>query len=134
MEKTILSKKEPERSLLVAISKTGGRGSSGRITSWQKGGGTRQMYRLVDFGQEHIGVAGKVLALEYDPYRNAFIILIQYEDGKKGYLIAPQDIKAGDEIMCQEKAEVKPGNTMMIQKIPPSSCRMKIRRHSGTGK
>src|SRR3989338_10638956 len=111
--KIVLSKKEPEKSLLVAISNTGGRGSSGRITSWQKGGGMRQMYRLVDFGQEHMGVKGKISAVEYDPYRNAHIVLIQYEDGKKGYLIAPQDIKAGDEIMCQEKAEVKPGNRMM---------------------
>ena len=131
--KTVLSKKEPERSLLVSISKTGGRGSSGRITSWQKGGGMRQMYRLVDFGQEHMGVKGKVLALEYDPYRNAFIILIQYEDGKKGYLVAPDGIIVGDEIVCQEKAEIKPGNRMILENIPIGTVVYNVELDPGRG-
>lgn len=115
---SLLSKKQPERSLLVSVNKTGGRASSGRITSWQKGGGMRQMYRLVDFGQEHVGVKGQVSSIEYDPHRNAFIALIQYEDGKKGYLIAPQDLKAADEIICQDKAQVRPGNRMRLENIP----------------
>jgi len=131
--KTLLSKKEPERSLLISINKTGGRGSSGRITSWQKGGGMRQMYRLIDFGQEHMEKKGKVLALEYDPYRNAFIVLIQYEDGKKGYLIAPQDIAVGDEIVCQEKSEIKPGNRMLLENIPIGTVVYNVELEPGRG-
>ena len=65
----------------------------------------RQMYRLVDFGQEHLGVKGKVSSVEYDPHRNAFITLIQYEDGTKGYLIAPHDVKVGDEIIVNNSTE-----------------------------
>lgn len=131
--KTVLSKKAPERSLLMSISKTGGRASSGRITSWQKGGGMRQMYRLVDFGQEHMGVKGKVLAIEYDPYRNAFLSLIQYEDGKKGYLIAPQDINVGDGVVCSEKAEIKPGNRMMLENIPIGTMVYSVELEPGRG-
>ena len=131
--KIVLSKKEPEKSLLVAISNTGGRGSSGRITSWQKGGGMRQMYRLVDFGQEHMGVKGKISAVEYDPYRNAHIVLIQYEDGKKGYLIAPQDITPGDEILCQENAEIKPGNRMLLENIPIGTMVYNVELEPGRG-
>ena len=93
----------------------------------------RQMYRLVDFGQEHMGVKGKVLAIEYDPYRNAFIALVQYEDGKKGYLIAPQDINAGDGVVCIEKAEVKPGNRMMLENIPIGTMVYNIELEPGRG-
>lgn len=91
------------------------------------------MYRLVDFGQEHMGVKGKVLAIEYDPYRNAFISLIQYEDGKKGYLIAPQGINAGDEIVCRQTAEVKPGNRMMLENIPIGTMVYNVELEPGRG-
>lgn len=93
----------------------------------------RQMYRLVDFGQEHAGVKGKVLAIEYDPYRNAFIMLVQYEGGKKGYLIAPQDINVGDEVICQEKAEIKPGNRMMLENIPIGTMVYNVELEPGQG-
>lgn len=93
----------------------------------------RQMYRLVSFGQEHMGKKGRVLALEYDPYRNAFIVLVQYEDGTKGYLIAPQDIKVGDEVLCQEKAEVKPGNRMMLENIPIGTMVYNVELEPGRG-
>lgn len=93
----------------------------------------RQMYRLVDFGQEHMGQKGKVLGIEYDPYRNAFIALIQYEDGKKGYLIAPQDVKAGDEVLCSEKTEIKPGNRMMLENIPIGTMVYNVELEPGRG-
>lgn len=93
----------------------------------------RQMYRLVDFGQEHMNVTGKVLAIEYDPYRNAFIALVRYEDGKKGYLIAPQNINAGDEILCKEKTEVKPGNRMMLENIPIGAMVYNVELEPGRG-
>ena len=130
---SVLSKKQPERSLLVSLHKTGGRGSSGRITSWQKGGGMRQMYRLVDFGQEHLGQKGKVSSIEYDPHRNAFIALIQYEDGQKGYILCPQDLKGGDEIVCEDKAEVKPGNRMRLENIPIGTMVYNIELEPGRG-
>lgn len=113
-----LSKKGPEKSLLLSLKKTGGRNSQGRITSWQRGGGTRKIWRIIDFGQEHMGVQGKVSAVEYDPNRNAFIALISYQNGAKGYLLAPEGLKVEDEILCAEKAEVKLGNRMKISNIP----------------
>jgi large subunit ribosomal protein L2 len=91
------------------------------------------MYRLVDFGQEHLGQKGKVLSIEYDPYRNAFIALIHYEDGKKGYILCPQDVKAGDEIVCEDKAEVKPGNRMRLENIPIGTMVYNIELDPGRG-
>ena len=91
------------------------------------------MYRLVDFGQEHLGVKGKVSAIEYDPHRNAFIALIQYEDGTKGYSICPQDVKVADEIVCQDKAEVKPGNRMRLENIPIGAMVYNIELDPGLG-
>ncbi|OHA64013.1 MAG: 50S ribosomal protein L2 [Candidatus Wildermuthbacteria bacterium RIFCSPHIGHO2_01_FULL_48_25] len=116
--KTILSKKEPEKRLLVHMRNTGGRNKYGRITVRHRGGGTRSMYRFVDFGQEYAGVKGKVSALEYDPNRNAFIALVQYENGKKGYVLAAETMKEGSEILCDERAEVASGNRMRLQYIP----------------
>lgn len=91
------------------------------------------MYRLVDFGQEHLGVKGKVSSIEYDPYRNAFIALIHYEDGKKGYILCPQDVKIGDEIVCEDKAEVRPGNRMRLENIPIGTMAYNIELDPGRG-
>lgn len=115
----VLSKKKPEKNLLVRIKKTGGRGSNGRITSWQKGGGARKLYRVVEFGQKKLDVPAEVIALEYDPNRNAFLALIQYEDNKeKKYIIAPEGLKVGDKVVFAEKAEAKIGNRMKLKNIP----------------
>jgi large subunit ribosomal protein L2 len=114
----ILTKKEPEKSLLLPLKKSGGRNVSGRVTIRHRGGGAKRKYRIIDFGQEKIGLKGKVLALEYDPNRTAFIALIEYENGEKGYILAPHGLRVGDEIICNEKTEIKIGNRLKLKYIP----------------
>ena len=118
MKNKLLSKKEPEKALLLAFGKKGGRGQNGRITIRHRGGGVKRLYRIVDFGQEKLGISGKVIALEYDPNRTAYLALIEYQDGKKRYILAPHQIKVGSEITCAEKTEIKIGNRMKLKNIP----------------
>jgi large subunit ribosomal protein L2 len=118
MEK-ILTKKEPEKKLLIRIKEKAGRSTqTGRICVRHRGGGVKRMYRLVDFGQEKFKIPGKVIAIEYDPNRNAFLALVQYQDGDKRYVLAPHGIKVGDEIICDEKTEIKIGNRLKLKEIP----------------
>ncbi|MFA6348292.1 MAG: 50S ribosomal protein L2 [Candidatus Paceibacterota bacterium] len=119
--KVLTKNKKPEKNLLVRIKRTGGRGSNGRITTWQTGGGARKMYRLVDFKQTKKDIPAEVIALEYDPNRTAFIALLQYEDGEKRYVIAPQGLKVGTKIITAEKAEPEIGNRMKMKNIPEGS-------------
>jgi large subunit ribosomal protein L2 len=114
----LLSKKKPEKGLVLRIKKTGGRGSSGRITSRHIGGGARKLVRLIDFKQGKIDIPAEVLAIEYDPNRNAFIALLEYTDKDRRYVIAPEGLKAGDKVIIAEKAEAKLGNRMRIKNIP----------------
>jgi len=116
--KNILTKKKPEKRLLLALRKSAGRARSGRITVRHRGGGAKRLYRIVDFGQEKLGLQAKVIALEYDPYRTSLIALLEYQDGEKRYILAPQDLKVGDEIIISEKAEIIPGNRMKLKNIP----------------
>lgn len=131
--KKLLTKKEPEKRLLLSFKKKAGRGSSGRITIRHRGGGAKRLYRLVDFGQEKFGVQGKVLALEYDPNRTAFLALIEYRDGEKKYILAPQGIKTGDEIVCAEKTELKVGNRLKVKHIPIGTEIYNIELEPGRG-
>jgi len=117
MIKEILTKKEPEKKLLLSFKKRAGRSRSGEVTVRHRGGGAKRLYRLIDFGQEKINIPGKVIALEYDPYRTAYISLVQYRDGEKRYILAPQDLKVGDEILMAEKTELRPGNRMKLKNI-----------------
>jgi len=118
LSKRILTKKEPEKRLLLTLKRRAGRGNSGRITVRHKGGGAKRRYRIVDFDQKKLNVPAKVIALEYDPYRTAFIILLEYDDGEKRYRLAPDNIKIGDTVICSEKVEIKIGNRMRIANIP----------------
>lgn len=129
----ILSKKEPEKRLLMSFKKRAGRGSSGRITVRHKGGGVKKLYRIVDFGQEKINIPAKVIALEYDPYRPAFLVLLEYNDGEKRYRLAPSDIKVGDEVICAEKANIKTGNRMKLKNIPVGTLVFNIELIPGQG-
>lgn len=131
--KQILSKKRPEKRLVLSFKKKAGRGSSGRITVRHRGGGAKRLYRLVDFGQEKFGVQGKVLALEYDPNRTAFLALIEYRDREKKYILAPQGIKTGDEIVCAEKTELKAGNRLKVKNIPIGTEIYNIELEPGRG-
>ncbi len=124
--KGILTAKRPEKSLLLDLKRNPGRGSSGRITVRHKGGGVKKLYRIIDFGQEKMDIKGKVVSLEYDPFRTSFIMLVEYEDKSKKYRIAPQDIKIGDEIVCSVDAPLKTGNRVLIKNIPVGTMAYEI--------
>jgi large subunit ribosomal protein L2 len=113
-----VTKKKPEKALLLAFKKRGGRSSSGRISIRHRGGGVKRLYRIVDFGQKKLDVKGTVKAIEYDPNRTSFLALVEYEDGTKGYILASADLKVDDHVICSEKAEVKTGNRMKLKNIP----------------
>jgi large subunit ribosomal protein L2 len=114
----VLTKKEPEKKLLVPIKEKAGRNFTGKITVRHRGGRVKRMYRIVDFGEEKLGKKGKVIAIEYDPNRTAYLMLVEYEDGEKRYLLAPDGIKIGDEIICQEDAKIQIGNRLKLKNIP----------------
>jgi large subunit ribosomal protein L2 len=113
-----ITSKEPEKSLTSGLKKSGGRNSNGRITSWHRGGGHKRKYRVIDFKRNKIGIPAKVASIEYDPNRTAFIALLNYIDGEKRYIIAPDGLKVGDTILSGEEAEIKVGNAMPLAKIP----------------
>ena len=113
-----LTKKKPEKSLLVPLSKTGGRNSAGRISSRYIGGGHKQKYRLVDFKREKLEIPARVAALEYDPNRSANIALLHYQDGEKRYILAPVDLKVGDTLLAGERVDIRPGNALPLKNIP----------------
>lgn len=119
MKKKELTKKEPEKKLTIYLKKKAGRSTqTGEITVRHRGGGAKRLYRIVDFGQEKFKIPGKVIAIEYDPNRTAYLALIEYQDKEKRYVLAPEGIKVGDEIVCDEKTEVKIGNRMKLKNIP----------------
>jgi len=128
-----ITKKKPEKRLLLSLKRRAGRSRTGRITVRHKGGGAKRLYRIVDFGQRRIDEAAKVIAVEYDPYRTAFLILLEYADGEKRYQIAPGDIAVGDEIVCAEKAEIKTGNRMKLKNIPGGTMVYNIELEPGRG-
>ena len=113
-----LTKKKPERALVKSLKKNAGRNISGRITVRHRGGGAKRLYRVIEFGQKKMDMLAKVIALEYDPNRFAFIALLEYKDKEKKYILAPQDIKVGDDVIFAEKCELKPGNRMKMKNIP----------------
>ena len=133
MDYSGLSKVAPERSLLEPIKKNAGRNSYGRITVRHRGGGNRRKYRVIDFKRERFGVNATVQTLEYDPNRSAFIALVQYEDGEKRYIIAPQDLKVGDVIVSGPEADIKPGNALPLINIPVGTFLHNIELYPGKG-
>ena len=128
-----LSKVAPEKSLLKPLKKNSGRNSYGRITVRHRGGGNRRKYRIIDFKRERFGIPATVLTLEYDPNRSAFIALVQYEDGEKRYIIAPQDLKVGDTIVSGPDADIKPGNALPLVNIPVGTFIHNIELYPGKG-
>jgi len=113
-----ITKNTPDKGLTQKIKKTGGRNSNGRITCRHRGGGHRRKYRIIDFKRDKDGIPAKVAAIEYDPNRSARIALLHYIDGEKRYIIAPLKLKVGDTVMSGEKADIKPGNSLPLTKIP----------------
>ncbi len=116
-----LSKKRPEKGLVEAKPRTGGRNSYGRITSRFRGGGHKRKYRLIDFRRDKKEVVGVVAAFEYDPNRTARIALIHYKDGEKRYILAVEGMKVGTEVVASENADIQVGNNLPMKKIPPGT-------------
>jgi large subunit ribosomal protein L2 len=115
---SILTKKSPEKSLIYPIKKTGGRNKKGRITVRHRGGGEKKMYRKIDFGNQKLNIPAKVEAVEYDPNRSAFIMLVLFKDGERRYMLAPEGIKVNNEIIFGEKTPIQIGNRTKIKNIP----------------
>lgn len=115
---SLLTKKAPEKSLMCVIKKTAGKNNYGRITIRHRGGGVRKKYRIIDFKRNKDNIEAKVVAIEYDPNRNAFIALLVYADGEKRYILATTDMKVGDKVISGDKVEVQSGNAMMLKNIP----------------
>ncbi len=128
-----LSKVAPERSLLEPMKKTAGRNSYGRITVRHHGGGNRTKYRIIDFKRDKMEMDAKVMTLEYDPNRSAFIALIQYEDGEKRYILAPNGLKVGDTVRSGADADIKPGNALPMQNIPVGTFIHAVELYPGKG-
>lgn len=128
-----LSKVKPERSLLEPKKKTAGRNSYGRITVRHHGGGERKKYRVIDFKRDKTGMDATVLTLEYDPNRSAHIALVQYEDGEKRYIIAPNGLNVGDTVRAGADADIKPGNALPLMNIPVGTFIHNIELYPGKG-
>ena len=118
VDKSELYKGRPVKHLTEGLTKSGGRGGGGRIAVRFRGGGAKRLYRLVDFKRRKFDVPAVIQRIEYDPNRTAFIALIKYADGELSYILAPQRVKAGDEIIASEKVDVKPGNASPLRSMP----------------
>ena len=130
---SVLSKVDPERSLLESKKKHAGRNNTGKITVRHHGGGNRVKYRVIDFKRNKFDVLATVKTLEYDPNRSAFIALVEYEDGAKSYILAPDGLKVGDTIMAGPNADIKPGNALPFENIPVGTMIHNIELYPGKG-
>ena len=128
-----LSKVAPEKSLLAPLNKKSGRNSYGRITVRHRGGGNRRKYRIIDFKRQKFDVPGTVKTLVYDPNRSAFIALIEYQDGEKRYIIAPNGLKVGDTVVASPSADIKPGNALPLANIPTGTFIHNVELYPGKG-
>jgi len=113
-----ITKHKPEPSLVVALRKTGGRNAQGKVTARHRGGGSKRLYRLVDFKRDKDGVSAVVAAIEYDPNRSANVALLHYKDGEKRYILAPVGLAVGDTVQSGQEAEIRPGNAMPLRNVP----------------
>jgi large subunit ribosomal protein L2 len=128
-----ITKKRPEKSLLLPLKRKAGRSNQGKVTVRHRGGGAKRKLRIIDFKRDKLGIPGKVVSIEYDPNRSANIALINYVDGEKRYILAPLGLKVGDIISSGEGAEIKPGNTLPLNLIPLGTAVHNIELHLGKG-
>lgn len=133
VDRSELWKGKPEKGLTEIVRRTGGRGNTGRITTRHIGGGHKRRLRLLDFRRLKHGVPAKVLRLEYDPNRTSFIALIEYKDGEKSYILAPQGLKAGDTVNSGPQAEVSVGNAIPLKNIPVGTVVHNVELKPGRG-
>jgi large subunit ribosomal protein L2 len=128
-----ITKSTPERALIRPLRKTGGRNAQGKITVRHHGGGARRFVRLVDFKREKFGIPARVAAIEYDPNRTARLALLFYADGEKRYIVAPLDLRVGDNVVSGPQAEVRPGNNLPIANIPVGTLVHNVELKEGKG-
>src|SRR5688572_17921207 len=128
-----ITKDKPEKSLVAGKPKTGGRNSSGHVTSRFIGGGHKQTYRIIDFKRNKFGVPARVAAIEYDPNRSARIALLFYKDGEKRYMLAPLGIRVGDEVVSGPDAPIRTGNALPLENIPTGTQIHNIELYPGKG-
>ncbi|MFH1258450.1 MAG: 50S ribosomal protein L2 [Elusimicrobiota bacterium] len=128
-----LTKKEPEKSLLISFKKHGGRNNQGHLTTRHQGGGHKRLYRIVDFKRDKAGIAAKVAAIEYDPYRTARLALLHYIDGEKRYIICPLGVKVGDVLVSGPQADIRPGNALPMTNIPEGTLIHNLEMIPGAG-
>lgn len=128
-----ITKKEPEKSLLAPLKKTGGRNAQGRLTVRHQGGGHKRMYRIIDFKRDKDGIPAKVASIEYDPNRSARIALLHYADGEKRYILAPLGLEVGMTLVSGPDADIKVGNTLPLRNIPLGTLVHNLELYPGTG-
>ena len=128
-----ITRDRPEESLLEPLKKHGGRNNAGRITARHRGGGHKRRFRRIDFRRNKIGVPAKVFAIEYDPNRSARIALLNYADGEKSYILAPDRLRVGDEVLSSRHADIKPGNSLPLRFIPLGTLLHNIELKKGRG-
>jgi len=133
LDKSELSSREPEKSLLVPLKKSGGRNHYGRVTVRFRGGGHKRRYRIIDFRRDKIGVPAKVVSIEYDPNRSARIALLLYADGEKRYVLAPNGLSVGERVVSGPDAEIRPGNALPLEKIPLGTLVHNVEMTPGKG-
>ena len=133
IDRSDLHKGKPIKKLTKGLSKSGGRNNTGRITSWQKGGGHKKKYRIIDFKRTKLDVEATVEKIEYDPNRSAFIALIKYDDGELSYILAPQKLLIGNKVISSNKADIKPGNAMPLNAVPVGTIIHNVELKPGKG-
>src|SRR5215475_9819094 len=133
VDRSELHKGGPVKTLTEGLRAKGGRNNYGRITVRWRGGGHKRRYRVIDFRRRKFDVTATVERLEYDPNRTAFIALVRYEDGELSYILAPQRLQPGDKIVSGERADIKPGNAMMLKNIPVGTIVHNVELKPGRG-
>ncbi|MBL4870123.1 MAG: 50S ribosomal protein L2 [Robiginitomaculum sp.] len=133
VDRSALYKGKPEKALTEGLSKKGGRNNRGRITARRQGGGHKRSYRIIDFKRTKFDVPATVLNIQYDPNRTAFIALIEYADGEKAYILAPQRLGEGDKVIAGASVDVKPGNAMPLRAMPVGTIMHNVEMKPGKG-
>src|SRR5205809_8141307 len=128
-----ITKDRPEKSLVESKARTGGRSSTGRVSSRFIGGGHKQAYRIIDFKRDKVGVSATVAAIEYDPNRSSRIALLHYVDGEKRYILQPDGLKVGQKVVSGPEADILVGNALPLKNIPPGTTVHNIELKPGKG-
>ena len=133
IDRSELYKGRPVKALTEGLTKKGGRNNTGRITMRRKGGGHKRKYRIIDFKRNKLNIVATVERIEYDPNRTAFIALLNYADGEQSYILAPQRLKAGDQVIASSDADIKPGNAMPLSNMPIGTIVHNVELKKGKG-